>query len=56
MDFETIDAARQLIDFARSYAYEVYGDESDDAIENEKAIILASDILTNYLLPTRTAT
>jgi hypothetical protein len=50
MDFETIDGARRLIDFARSHAYHVYGGESDDPLENETAIILASDILTNYLL------
>jgi hypothetical protein len=49
MDFETIDAARRLIDFARSHAHHVYGAESDDALENEKAIILASDILASYL-------
>ena len=34
---------------ARAYAHEVYGDETDEAIENEKAIILDSDILASYL-------
>ena len=49
MGFETIDAARRLIDFARSHPYHVNGCESDDELENEKAIILASDILASYL-------
>jgi hypothetical protein len=52
MNAEQIEAARTLIEFARTYAHDVYGSESDeqmDAKANIEYALDAASALEGYL-------
>jgi hypothetical protein len=52
MNSEQIEAARELIDFARTYVHDVFGDENDeqlDASSNIESILDAANALERYL-------